>query len=489
MFIQYSILIIYAFCLLAIFIFSIGQAFLIYYYIKSSKKEVKALSWHHQPKVTVQLPLFNELYVVKRLIKSVCELDYPKELLEIQVLDDSTDDSLALTAQLVKEQQADGFNIKHITRTKNIGFKAGALQHGLEQASGELIAIFDADFVPSQDFLQKLVPYFQDAKLGMVQSKWEHLNEDYSLLTKIQSFGLDGHFTVEQTGRNKQNLFINFNGTAGIWRKACIVEAGGWQHDTLTEDLDLSYRAQLKGWKFKYVEDFSTPAELPMELNAYKSQQHRWTKGAIETSKKMLSQIWKSDESLARKIFGSLHLLNSYAFLLVFTASILSLPILVIKNLHLVDILYFNLMTIFVGGFIIVTIFYTTSYFSKKTSLLNFVKLFPVFLSFSMAMSFHNAIAVLEGIFGFKSDFIRTPKFNINNKKEGFKDNIYIKKSLPKSFYVELFLTFYFLSGMMMSFIYQDFGLLPFHTLLFCGFCMLNFYSIKHSLGGLKIKA
>ena len=480
---QVSILILYTLSLFIIFIFSIGQACLIFFYLQSKKvKTIIPVLQKDIPKVTVQLPLYNELYVVERLINAVCNLNYPKEKLEIQVLDDSDDDSLILTKRIIAEKKEQGFDIVHISRTKNIGFKAGALQKGLNIAKGEFIAIFDADFLPEKDFLIQLIPYFNQSKIGMVQSRWGHINKDYSLLTKVQGFGLDGHFTIEQTGRNKAGLFMNFNGTAGIWRKTCIQDAGGWQHDTLTEDLDLSYRAQLKGWQFQYVEDVTTPAELPVELNAFRSQQHRWTKGAIETSKKMVKEIWKSDVGLKKKIFGTLHLMNSYVFLFVFLTSILSIPVLYIKNEGNINPIYFQLMSVFLIGFLIVTLFYLVANFSKKESFKAFGKLFPMFLSVSIALSFHNSIAVLEGLFGFKSDFIRTPKFNITNLKEGFKSNIYVKHGLPKAFYVELFLSLYFFTGLVFAVYYKDFGLFPFHLMLFTGFSILTFYSVKSRL-------
>ncbi len=477
---QIVILVLYVISLTVILLFSVGQGFLIYFYLKSKKTAPERLTVKgDSPFITIQLPLFNELYVTERLLNSVCNLDYPKDKLEIQVLDDSNDESLALTKKLVSEKSALGFNIQHITRIKNTGFKAGALQNGLNQAKGEFIAIFDADFLPQSDFLTTLIPYFNNPKIGMVQSRWGHINEDYSLLTQVQGFGLDGHFTVEQTGRNSAQLFINFNGTAGMWRKKCIEDAGGWQHDTLTEDLDLSYRAQLKGWDFKYVEEITTPAELPVELNAFKSQQHRWTKGAIETSKKMMSQVWKADVGLKRKIFASLHLLNSYAFLFIFLTSILSIPVLLIKNHTQIPAIYFQVLTVYVTGFLIITVFYLVASLSKHKNYGSFIKLFPMFLSVSMALSFHNTIAVLEGIFNFKSDFIRTPKFNVTTLKDSFESNIYVEHKLPASFYAELFLCFYFLMGVIGAFYYQDFGLLPFHLMLFTGFCVLNFYSLK----------
>lgn len=478
---EIALLVLYTLSLSIIFIFSLGQAYLLFFYLKSKKEtDVIPVLPPQLPIVTIQLPLYNELYVVERLINSVCALKYPKSKLEIQVLDDSTDESLAYTREIVAQKLALGFDIVHITREKNIGFKAGALQHGLEIAKGELVAIFDADFLPEEDFLNQLIPYFNKEEIGMVQSRWGHINEEYSLLTKIQGFGLDGHFTVEQTGRNKADLFMNFNGTAGIWRKSCIQGAGGWQHDTLTEDLDLSYRAQIKGWKFEYVERVCTPAELPVELNAFRSQQHRWTKGAIETSKKMVKEIWKADLGAKKKIFATLHLMNSYVFIFVFLTSILSLPVLFVKNQSsFISPIYFQLMSVFLIGFVIMTLFYIIASKSKKEGLYTFAKLFPMFLSVSMALSFHNSIAVLEGLFGFKSDFIRTPKFNITKLKETFKTNIYVQHQLPKVFFIELFLSFYFLSGLALAIYFQDFGLFPFHLMLFIGFSILNFYSLK----------
>ncbi|MEO5909544.1 MAG: cellulose synthase family protein [Pelobium sp.] len=478
---QILILVLYTISLSIIFIFSVGQAYLIFSYLKSKRrKDIIPLLRDEIPMVTVQLPLYNELYVVERLIKSVCELDYPKNKLEIQVLDDSNDNSIELTKSVIAQKQLEGFDIKYICRENNTGFKAGALQFGLEQAKGEFLAIFDADFLPQKDFLKKLIPYFNNPRTGMVQSRWGHLNKDYSLLTKVQGFGLDGHFTIEQTGRNKAGLFMNFNGTAGIWRKTCIQDVEGWQHDTLTEDLDLSYRAQIKGWEFEYVEHVVTLAELPVALNALRSQQHRWTKGAVETSQKIIRKIWSSEVGLKKKIFGSLHLMNSYVFLFVFLTSVLSIPVLLIKSTHNINPIYFQLMSVFLIGFLIVTLFYLVSTISKKESLRAFAKFFPMFLSVSMALSFHNSIAVLEGLFGFKSDFIRTPKFNITNLKEGFKSNIYVKTSLSKAFYVELFLSFYFFSGLIFAFYVKDFSLFPFHLMLLVGFSTLTFYSIKH---------
>jgi cellulose synthase/poly-beta-1,6-N-acetylglucosamine synthase-like glycosyltransferase len=480
---QILLLIVYNLALSVVFIFSLCQAYLIFSFLQSKRKKEQAPQMPKDlPIITIQLPLFNELYVVERLINAICALNYPQSKLEIQVLDDSKDEALALSKKIIEQKKALGFDIVHITREQNIGFKAGALQNGLAKAKGEFIAVFDADFLPEPDFLRQLISYFNQANIGMVQSRWGHINQNYSLLTRLQAFGLDGHFTIEQSGRNNAGLFINFNGTAGIWRKSCIEDAGGWQHDTLTEDLDLSYRAQLKGWQFKYVEDLICPAELPVEINAFRSQQHRWTKGAIETAKKLFRQMWLSNITFKKKIFAAFHLLNAYIFLFVFITSVLSLPVLIVKNQGQIPIIYFQWMSFFLIGLVIVYAFYLVSFTTRKEKILEFLKLFPLFLSVSMALSFHNSLAVLEGIFGKKSAFIRTPKFNITQNKQDFKANIYFNHRLSKTFFIELFLGFYFLGGVLMAFYFKDYGLMPFHLLLCIGFGILNFYALKSRL-------
>ncbi|HEX3072827.1 MAG TPA: cellulose synthase family protein [Ignavibacteriales bacterium] len=283
------VLITYFFSLLILLVFGSHGFVMVYLHNKYGKKKLKeAENFKMDKPVTIQLPMYNELYVAERLIDTVCEIEYPKDLLEIQVLDDSTDETAEIVDKIVKAKQVLGFDIKHIRRNSREGFKAGALKEGLKTAKGDYVAIFDADFVPKKDFLKKTLRFFADDNVGMVQTRWEHLNEDYSLLTKIQAFALDGHFVIEQTTRNKAGLFFSFNGTGGIWKKDCIFDAGNWGIDTLTEDLDLSYRAQLKGWKFVFLKDYSCPAELPAEMNALKAQQFRWTKGYIETAKKIL---------------------------------------------------------------------------------------------------------------------------------------------------------------------------------------------------------
>src|SRR5213082_1235761 len=310
--------IIWTICYLSVLIclsaYGIHRYFIIYLFLKNRKSAPTPLAHFEQlPKVTVQLPIFNEIYVVERLLRSVSELDYPRELLQIQVLDDSTDDTREIVSSCAAELRGRGFNVQRIHRVDRTGFKAGALAIGLEAAEGEFVCILDADFVPQKDLLKRTIHFFTDPKVGMIQTRWGHLNRGYSLLTRMQAIFLDGHLLLEQTARSRSGRFFNFNGTAGLWRKSCIQEAGGWQHDTLCEDLDLSYRAQLAGWKFIFLPDVVTPAELPVDMNGFKSQQHRWTKGSIQTCKKLLPKICGSSRPMPFKLVGPGPLLPNFA--------------------------------------------------------------------------------------------------------------------------------------------------------------------------------
>jgi cellulose synthase/poly-beta-1,6-N-acetylglucosamine synthase-like glycosyltransferase len=350
MILQYITITIYSISLILIFLYALAQLNLLFNYLSAQKKEDNSPQFdlsksEEVPFVTIQLPVFNEMYVMERLLENIVKLKYPKEKLEIQVLDDSTDESVETTALQIKKLQEQGIDIQHICRTNRQGFKAGALKEGLKTTKGEIIAIFDADFLPEEDWLLKTVPYFKDEKIGVVQTRWGHINRNYSTLTKIQAFALDAHFTLEQVGRNSKGHFINFNGTAGLWRKECIYDAGNWEGDTLTEDLDLSYRAQLKKWEFKYLENVETPAELPVIISAARSQQFRWNKGGAENFQKMTKRVLKAKElPLKTKIHSVLHLLNSSMFLNVFIVAILSIPMLYIKNeyAHLKKLLLYD---------------------------------------------------------------------------------------------------------------------------------------------------
>ncbi|SRX74404.1 cellulose synthase family protein [Aequorivita antarctica] len=495
MILESIIITVYSIALLLIFMYALAQLNLLFNYLRARKKHINSPTFDFSkeeeiPYVTIQLPVYNELYVMDRLLNNIAEIDYPKEKLEIQVLDDSTDESFEETAKHIQELQKTGLDIQHLTRENREGFKAGALKEGLKTAKGEYIAIFDADFLPKKDWLKNTIPYFKNPEIGVVQTRWGHLNRDYSILTRVQAFALDAHFTLEQVGRNSQGHFINFNGTAGVWRKACILDAGNWEGDTLTEDLDLSYRAQLKKWKFKYLEEVETPAELPIVISAARSQQFRWNKGGAENFQKMGWRVFKSrDISLKTKIHSFLHLLNSTMFLNIFLVAILSIPMLYIKNEYEHLKMYFYVMSFFVISTII---FFICYWFTYKViygggfkHFLKYTVMFFTFFSVAMGFSLHNSIAVLEGHFGKKSEFIRTPKFNIGGLKEGWKGNKYLTKNISPNVIFEGILMLYFAFGMYSAFVVGDqggdFGLFPFHLMLFLGFGFVFFSSLKSS--------
>ncbi len=479
------ILTIYILTLTVLLIFSLHGFIMLYYHRKLKNKHLKVKNdLLHEKKVTVQLPLYNEMYVAERLIDSICDMDYNKTNLEIQVLDDSTDATFNIVQKKVEEKLNEGYDIKHIHRKVRTGFKAGALREGLEQATGEFIAIFDADFVPNKNFLSKTLEHFTDSSIGMVQTRWEHLNEDFSLLTKIQALALNGHFVIEQTVRNKAGFFINFNGTGGVWRKECILDAGNWQDDTLTEDLDLSYRAQLNGWKFVFLRDITTPAELPAEINALKAQQFRWTKGAIETAKKLLPVVWNSDLNLKIKLQSTFHLCNNMVFPFILIAGILNVPLIFIKNSGPYDNV-FNFMAIFILAFISSFVFYL---YAQKDVYMDWRKkitLFPIFMAGSMGFAVNNTRAVIEGLLSRKSAFIRTPKFRVYDRNDSrlFLSNKYfLNTNVDSSAFIELILSAYCLIGVVASIYFLEIAALPFQLMFFFGFGIVSILSLRQNL-------
>jgi cellulose synthase/poly-beta-1,6-N-acetylglucosamine synthase-like glycosyltransferase len=485
-----TIIVIYTIAITLLFFYCIMQLSLAIHYIKfkrNLKKEetIFTIPESDYPLVTVQLPVYNELYVVERLIDAIAAFDYPADKLEIQLLDDSTDESFEIARKKVDYYHQRGIDIKQIRRPERKGFKAGALEYGLREAKGEFVAIFDADFVPFPDFLKKIIPHFLlDDKIGVVQAKWEHLNKDYSILTKMQAFALDMHFTIEQQGRNAAGYFINFNGTAGVWRKSTIEDAGGWKADTLTEDLDLSYRAQLRGWKFKYVENVVAPAELPTDMNALKSQQFRWNKGGAETAKKIGLRVINAELPLRIKLHAVAHLFNTTNYIFILITAILSVPLLFIKN-QVIEFNYFKYASIFlIGSIAIAYAYYISTLQREKTmrkTLSVYLLRFPVFLAITMGMSLHNAWAVFRGWLGQQTAFVRTPKFNIVNGKDIWKNKKYTVTKISPITYLEGLFSLYFLSGIIMGFYYEDYGLLPFHMLAFSGFALIFYFSLKHS--------
>ena len=467
--------------LLILFVFGLHGFIMLFYHRKY--KEVK-----HEPNpdfecnasVTIQLPVYNELYVVERLIDTICKIDYPKDKFEIQVLDDSTDETVNIVARVVEEKRKEGFDISHIRRENRQGFKAGALKEGLKIAKGEYIAIFDADFIPKKDFLKKTLSFFTDENIGMVQTRWEHLNGDHSILTKAQALALDGHFVIEQTVRNKAGFFINFNGTGGVWKKDCIEDAGNWHADTLTEDLDLSYRAQINGWKFIFLKDFTSPAELPSEINALKTQQFRWTKGAIETAKKILPQLWKSKQPLRIKLQGTFHLTNNFVFPFILLVAILNVPLVFVKNSGAHD-LYFAVMSVFVLAFISSFMFYLYSQKDIHPDWRKRIVLFPLFMAGSMGFAINNSRAVFEGLMNRKSEFVRTPKFKLVGEGGSWMDKKYLNNKLGLSVVVETIMAVYCFIGVASSIYFQEIAALPFQLLFFIGFSFVSITSIRHA--------
>ncbi|MEX1277276.1 MAG: cellulose synthase family protein [Bacteroidota bacterium] len=481
------VLYLYFFSLLILFAFGAHGFVMVYHYLKNRRPEEPLTMSGELPVVTVQLPVFNEYYVVERLIQSVCAIEYPKEKLEVQVLDDSTDETVDIVAALVREHSLLGYDIKHIRRPNRSGYKAGALKAGLETARGEFIAIFDADFVPNTDFLLRTLPHFANARIGLVQTRWEHLNSEYSLLTRTQAMALDGHFVMEQDVRNKVGYFINFNGTGGIWRKEAILDAGNWQSDTLTEDLDLSYRAQLKGWKFKYLNDVTSPAELPSEVGALKSQQFRWTKGAIETARKMLPEVWKAKIPLRVKIHSTFHLTNNIVFPFILLAGLLNVPLMFIKHRGGHEA-YFAMMSIFVVAFIGSFLFYLLSQKAVYPDWRRRLLLFPLFMAGSMGFAVNNSRAVFEGLLRKKSEFIRTPKYRIQGKNDSWREKKYAPLKLHWVVLVEILLAVYCFFGVISSLYYLEIAAVPFQLLYFLGFAFVSALSIRQALEARKLR-
>lgn len=476
-----SLLGLYGLCLLFIIGFSVVQWRLtrlaLRAYAQPTTTPPAPTAW---PRVTVQLPLYNEQNVAERIIDATATLNYPIDLLHIQVLDDSTDDTIALVAARVAHHSTEGLRISHVRRPDREGYKAGALAHGLSLTDGEFIAVFDADFVPSPDFLRQTIPYLTtNSRTGVVQTRWGHLNADESLLTRLQGFGLDAHFLIEQVGRQAGGHFINFNGTGGVWRRSCIDDAGGWRADTLTEDLDLSYRAQLRGWHFAYLPAVVAPAELPAAMDALKSQQFRWNKGAAETARLHLGTVWHSTAPLSTKLHATFHLLNSSVYVAILLMAFLSVPLVFIKAGHPQWRLAFQLAAVFPLAFLPLVHYFFTAWRLGRTERSQrggYPAFFLLFLSVSMGLALHNARAVLLGWLGQRSAFIRTPKTggqpSARRYRTGGLDGLVLLEGL---------LAAYFVFGMAAGVYSHDLGLLPFHLLLAFGFGTVCYYSIRHA--------
>ena len=483
---EYGILTVYFVALFILLIFGAHGFVMVYYYKRHrGLTGLRPKPLARAPRVTVQLPVYNEYYVVERLIRAACRLDYARELLEIQVLDDSTDETLSVTKRCVEECRAQGYNIVLQHREDRQGYKAGALRSGLETATGEFIAIFDADFIPPRDFLLRTLPYFADKKIGMVQTRWGHLNRDYSLLTRLQALGLDGHFVIEQAARNGAGFFINFNGTAGVWRKACILDAGNWSDDTLTEDLDLSYRAQLREWRFKFLTDTVCEAELPAEINGLRSQQFRWTKGAIETAKKILPRLWRAKLPLGLKLQGTVHLTNNLVFPFILLVGLLNPFLVWIKNEGAANhSFYFTMTSVFAFAFWGSFLMYLHSQKALYADWRKRIMSFPVFMAGSMGLAWNNTRAIMQGLCNRRSEFTRTPKYRIESNADQFRGKIYFNASkrrsrLTSTGIFELLLAGYSLAGIGLAAYYAELAAIPFQALFAFGYGFIGGLSLK----------
>jgi cellulose synthase/poly-beta-1,6-N-acetylglucosamine synthase-like glycosyltransferase len=462
----------------------------VYYKHKKNRTTEPAERFADLPRVTVQLPIFNEQFVIDRLLQAVCALDYPRDKLDIQVLDDSTDETAQVASALVDAYASKGFPVSYHHRSNRHGYKAGALAEGLLSAKGEFVAIFDADFVPPADFLLKTVHYFTDPKVGMVQARWTHINRNYSFLTEVEAILLDGHFVLEHSGRARSHVFFNFNGTAGVWRRSAIDDAGGWQHDTLTEDTDLSYRAQLKGWKFLYLQDVECPAELPVEMTAFKTQQARWAKGLIQTSKKILPSVLNSDQPRRIKVEAWYHLTANLSYPLMVMLSVLLLPAMIIRfyqgwfQMLYIDLPLFMASTFSISSFYLVS---QRELFPKSwpRSLLYL----PFLMALGIGLTVTNTRAVLEALRGKQSSFARTPKYRVETKKDKVRANKY-RKGLGWVPWVELLIGAYFALTVYYAIINENFVTVPFLVLFVIGYWYTGLMSLLQGrFSGLSLSA
>src|SRR5580700_6112121 len=453
---------------------------LVYLYYKHRKNRTTdpTACFDDLPRVTVQLPIFNEQYVVERLLESICKLKYPREKLDIQVLDDSTDETVEVARGLVERYAALGNPISYHHRTNREGFKAGALAEGLKTAKGEFVAIFDADFTPPDDFLMRTIHHFTDPKIGMVQTRWTHINRNYSFLTQVEAILLDGHFVLEHSGRARSGVFFNFNGTAGVWRRAAIDEAGGWQHDTLTEDTDLSYRAQLKGWRFIYLQDVECPAELPVEMTAFKTQQARWAKGLIQTGKKILPRVLRSDAPFHTKVEAWYHLTANISYPLMIVLSVLILPAMIIRfyqgwfQMLFIDLPLFMASTFSISSFYLVS---QRELFPKSWP--RTLLYLPILMALGIGLTVTNTIAVLEAVVGKQTAFARTPKYRVESKKDKVLGAKY-RRRLGWVPWVELLIGSYFALMVYYAIEIDNYFTIPFLLLFVVGYWYTGLMSL-----------
>ena len=469
----------YLVILLSLAVYGFHRSTLVYFYYKYKDRQPKPdQKFAELPRVTVQLPLFNEMYVAPRLLDAVAKIDYPRDRFEVQVLDDSTDETQELCKAKVDELRASGLDITYIHRVDRTGFKAGALENGCKTAKGEFVLIFDADFLPQPDILQNTIHFFTDPKCGMVQVRWEHINRDYSRLTQVQALMLDGHFVMEHAGRNRAGRFFNFNGTAGIWRRTAIDDAGGWEHDTLTEDMDLSYRAQLRGWKFVYLPLVVAPAELPVEMNSFKSQQFRWAKGSIQVARKLLPTILKAKVPFGVKVEAFFHLTNNFAYPLLMILSLLLLPNLALRTRHgWREVLIIDL-PLFFGTTLSIASFYLASQREvNPNGWRGAIKRLPLVMSLGIGLCINQTRAVLEAMFGRKTEFVRTPKHGLVSKLESWSAKKY-RAAKDVTPYIELAFAAYFCAAMAVAIKGGHYVSMPFLAMFLVGFLYVGWLSV-----------
>ncbi len=479
-----SILATYFFVLLILAVYGWHRYYLVYLYMRhKDSRPVPKGTLDPLPVVTIQLPIYNEMYVADRLIAAVCEIDYPRDRLEVQVLDDSTDETRTVAQQAVRRAAATGLDIKYLHRTDRLGYKAGALEEGMKSARGEFIAIFDADFIPTADFLQRTVHHFSDPDVALVQARWGHINADYSLLTKVQSILLDAHFVIEHGGRNRAGLFFNFNGTAGIWRREAILDGGGWQHDTLTEDLDLSYRAQMKGWRFVFLPDLIAPAEVPVEMNAFKSQQHRWAKGSIQTCKKLLPRILRAKLPLHVKAEAFFHLSANFNYPLMCVLSVLMAPSMVIRyNMGWYEMLLID-VPLFFAATASVANFYMVCQRELHDDWVKRLKYLPFLMSIGIGLAVNNTKAVVEALFNTQTEFARTPKYRIEGGGDEWATKKYRQTEVVQPL-IELALGLYFTATVFYALANGIYGTVPFLVLFQVGFLYTGLLSLVQQFAG-----
>src|SRR5258707_10180090 len=489
---DWTVLVIYFGILIVLSIYGayrVKQVVEFWRYSKFPPKPKREFTEAELPRVTVQLPLFNEMYVVERLVKAVIEIDYPRDRLEIQVLDDSTDETVNIARSVVEKYAQAGFDIHYLHRNDRNGFKAGALEKGMKTAKGDLIAIFDADFVPRPDFLRKLIHYFTDPLVGCAQMRWSHINGSYNLLTRLQTIMLDGHFVVEQTTRNRTGGFFNFNGTAGIWRRKAIEMSGGWQHDTLTEDTDLSFRAQLMGWKFVYLVDEEAPAEIPVEINAFKAQQRRWAKGVMQVGIKLYPRIWHAPLPTRVRLEMFFRLTGNISYPLMIVASFLQFPLLLVRyNQPLYHLMVLDLPLLFFST-VSVVLFYGTAVWYLDAKRAPRLLHLPLVMALGIGLAFSNARAVLEALLGVKSDFIRTPKYRVENDADATWNRKKYKRKRGLLPLLELGFAVYFMLAIIYSARLHMWGTIPFLMLFFFGFGYMGVMSVVQTTSGKRFRS